>query len=265
MKGVILRINPQARLVDITHALSHHHLLEAAFVLQSAYAYFPEGTIHLVVVDPGVGGERRLIGIQGKEGTWVGPDNGLFTLVLKNHSEAKVVHLNNPHFFLPNLSQTFHGRDMLAPVAAHLGLGIPLGEMGSPISNPVLLSVPKLELKKNEIIGQVLWADHFGNLITNIDQKILSNLFPNASFKIVVGSETITATHQHYAQGRPGRLMALIGSSGYLEIACNLGSAAEIVDFESGLELKVRVIREKSSRKSEGLARPLVPSHSIDG
>ncbi len=248
MKGVILRFNPRARLVDITHALSHHHLLGAAFVLQSAYGYFPEGSIHLVVVDPGVGGARRLIGIQGKDGTWVGPDNGLFTLVLKNQPEAQVVHLNNPRFFLPSLSHTFHGRDMLAPVAAHLSLGIPLDEMGSPISNPVYLSVPELEMKKNGLIGQVLWADHFGNLITNIDQKTLSDLFLNASFKIVVGSETITQIHQHYAQGRPGRLMALIGSSGYLEIACNLGSAAEMVGFESGSELKVGVIRKTVHR-----------------
>jgi len=244
MKGVILGINPQVRLVDITHALSHHHLLEVAFVLQSAYAYFPEGSIHLVVVDPGVGGERRLIGIQGKDCTWVGPDNGLFTLVLKNHPEAEVVHLNNPHFFLPTVSNTFHGRDIMAPVAAHLSLGTPLREMGPLIADPILLPVPELEIKDKALIGQVLRVDHFGNLITNIDQKILSALFPNASFKIVIGPETITEIHQHYSQGRPGDLMALIGSSGYLEIACNLGSAAEIVGFVSGVELKVMVIRK---------------------
>ena len=242
MKGVILGINPQARLVDITHALSHHHLLEAAFVLQSAYAYFPEGSIHLVVVDPGVGGGRRLIGIQGKDCAWVGPDNGLFTLVLKNHLEAEVVHLNNPYFFLPSVSNTFHGRDILAPVVAHLSLGIPLGEMGTSLIDPFLLPVPELEIKGKTLIGQVLRADHFGNLMTNIDQKTLSVLFPNVSFKIVIGPETITEIHQHYSQGRPGHLMALIGSSGYLEIASNLGRATDTVSFESGMVLNVRVV-----------------------
>lgn len=243
MKGVILGINPKVRLVDITHALSHHHLLEAAFVLQSAYAYFPERAIHLAVVDPGVGGGRRLLGIQGRNCAWVGPDNGLFTLVLTNQPGAEIVHLTNPQFFLPNPSNTFHGRDILAPIAARLSLGIPLEEMGPLIADPVLLPVPELEVKDKALIGQVLWADHFGNLMTNIDQKTLSTLFPVASFKINIGSETITAIHQHYSQGPPGHLMALIGSSGYLEIACNLGRAAETVGFESGMVLKVEVVQ----------------------
>jgi S-adenosyl-L-methionine hydrolase (adenosine-forming) len=242
MKGVILGINSQARLVDITHALSHHRLLEAAFVLQSAYRYFPAGSIHLVVVDPGVGGERRLIGIQGKDHRWVGPDNGVFTLVLKEAPEATIVHLNNPRFFLPALSQTFHGRDVMAPVAAHLSLGLPLAEMGSPINNPVLLSVPDLHFTEKTLVGQVLWADHFGNLTTNIHQSNISLFSPKGGLKILVGTKTITGIKQNYAQGRPGRLMALFGSSGYLEIACNLGNAAEKLGYALGKVLKVKVI-----------------------
>ncbi|MBI5606135.1 MAG: SAM-dependent chlorinase/fluorinase [Deltaproteobacteria bacterium] len=242
MKGVILGINPRVPLVDLTHALSHHDLLGAAFVLQSTYSYFPKGTIHLAVVDPGVGGERRLIGIQTDDSIWVGPDNGLFTLIVKDFPEVNPIHLTNSAFFLKEVSSTFHGRDLLAPVAAHLSLGVPLGEMGPIISDPVLLSVPEPEIQNNALIGLVLWVDHFGNLITNINQKKLLPFLSGFSLRIEIGSQTITGLSQTYSQGRPGQLMALIGSSGYLEIAANLGSAAEKVGFRSGMEFKVMVV-----------------------
>lgn len=241
MKGVILGINPDARLVDLSHALSHQRLPEEVFVLNSAFSYFPIGTIHLVVVDPGVGGERRLIAIKGKNHIWIGPDNGLFTLVLREQPKAKIIQLSNQAFFLKKRSSTFHGRDILAPVAAHLSLGTSLEEMGPPVSDPVLLSLPEPEIKKNRIIGQVLRADHFGNLITNLSLKVLLPFLSGPPLKIIIKLHTITELSQTYSQGRPGALMALIGSSDYLEIACNLGSAAKMVGFESGLELKVIV------------------------
>ena len=244
MKGVILGINPEVRLVDLSHALSHHRLLEAAFVLNSAFSYFPKGTIHLAVVDPGVGGERRLIGIKGKDHIWVGPDNGLFTLVLKKRPKARIIQLTNRAFFLKKISSTFHGRDIMAPAAAHLSLGIRLEEMGPSVSDPVLLPLPEPEIKKNRLIGRVLWADHFGNLITNISREALLPFLSGSAFKMMIGSQTITALLQTYSQGRAGALMALIGSSGYLEIACNLGSAAEMVGFEPGKEMKVTVIQK---------------------
>ncbi len=241
LKGVILGINPQVRLVDITQALSHHRLLEAAFVLQTAYPYFPKGTIHLAIVDPGVGGGRRLIAIQGKDSVWVGPDNGLFTLVLKEQPQSKIIHLTNPAFFLKRVSHTFHGRDLLAPVAAHLSLGVPLEEMGPAIFDPVVLPFPEPEIKEKELVGRVLWADHFGNLITNINQAALLPFSSSPSFSIVIGSDTIPEILPTYSRGRPGRLIALIGSSGYLEIACNLDRAAEKVGFQPTRELKVLV------------------------
>ena len=243
MKGVILGINPEVRMVDLTHALSHHRLLETAFVLNTAYSYFPKGTIHVVVVDPGVGGERRLIGIKEKDTIWIGPDNGLFTLVLKEQPKAKIIQLTNRAFFLKKISSTFHGRDLLAPVAAHLSLGMHLEEMGPPVYDPVLLFVPAPEIKRNKIIGQVLWADHFGNLITNISRKVLLPFLSGPSLKIIIESHTITELSQTYSQGRPGPLMALIGSSGYLEIACNLSSAAQKVGYQAGRELKVTVVQ----------------------
>lgn len=241
MKGVIFGINPQVHLVDLTHALSHHRLMEAAWVLATAYPYFPQGTIHLSVVDPGVGGDRRLLAIQGREHLWVGPDNGLFTMVLKAEPEAKTIQITNPDFFLKPLSATFHGRDKLAPVAAHLSLGIPLEGLGVPISDPVSLSFPEPEITNTRICGQVLWADHFGNLITNIHQKCLLPFVSSTPLEIVIGSETIAEILQTYAQGRPGRLMALMGSSGYLEIACNQGNAAGYVQYDPDQGLKVYI------------------------
>jgi S-adenosyl-L-methionine hydrolase (adenosine-forming) len=242
MKGVILGINPQVRLVDLTHGLSHHHLLEAAFKLHSAYPYFPVDSIHLVVVDPGVGGERRLIGIQSGESIWIGPDNGLFTLVVKENAGAAIIHLHNERYFLHSVSRTFHGRDIMAPVAAHLSLGVPLTEMGSPVTDPVLISLPDPEQGREGILGQVLWADHFGNLITNIHRKDLAALADPVNLKIIVGADSMVGIRENYGQEIPGTLMALFGSSGYLEIACNLSSAAEKIGYAAGQELKVRVI-----------------------
>ena len=152
--------------------------------------------------------------------------------------------MTNRAFFLKKISSTFHGRDIMAPAAAHLSLGIRLEEMGPPVSDPVLLPLPEPEIKKNRLIGRVLWADHFGNLITNISREALLPFLSGSAFKMMIGSQTITALLQTYSQGRAGALMALIGSSGYLEIACNLGNAAEMVGFEPGKEMKVRVIQK---------------------
>jgi S-adenosylmethionine hydrolase len=242
MKGVILGINPGVRLVDLTHALSHHRLLEAAFILNSAFPYFPPGTIHLAVVDPGVGGDRRPIVIQDKDGLWVGPDNGLFSLILKTHPGADLFYLANKVYFLENISHTFHGRDIFAPAAAHLSLGLSPLEMGKPISDPIRLDLPEPEIINNRILGQILWADHFGNLITNINEKMLSPFGAGRELRIFVGPHEIIGIRRSYALGQPGQLLALVGSSGYLEIACNLGRAADRIGFKAGEDLKVEVL-----------------------
>jgi S-adenosyl-L-methionine hydrolase (adenosine-forming) len=242
MKGVILGINPQVRLVDLTHELSHHRLLEAAFILHSAFPYFPPGTIHLAVVDPGVGGDRRSMAIQDKAGFWIGPDNGLFSLVLKKHPEAKLFHLIHSEYFLERVSGTFHGRDILAPAAAHISRGVSPLEIGEPLSDPVLLDIPEPEIQYNRIRGQVLWMDHFGNLITNICEKTLLPFKPGSGFRVFIESHEIAGIHRSYVQGQPGRLLALIGSGGYLEIACNLGRAADMIGFSPGREIKVEVL-----------------------
>jgi hypothetical protein len=241
MKGVMLGINPRALLVDLTHSLSHHGLLEAAYVLHINYPYFPPGTIHLAVVDPGVGGGRRLLTIQDRDDFWVGPDNGILSLVLKNHPEAEVFQLVNTDYFLTPLSRTFHGRDIMAPAAAHLSLGIPASEMGRKITDPVMLDFPEPRIFGNGMIGQVLWADHFGNLITNISQKMISNLNRSSELRITVGRLAIAGVRQTYSQVPPGQFLALIGSMGYLEIACNLGRASDLLGFKEGEGMKVEV------------------------
>ena len=250
MKGVILGINPEVRLVDLSHALSRSTNPGSGLCFKYRLFLFPERDYPFGCGRPGGRGERRLIGIQGKDHIWIGPDNGLFTLVLKEQPKAKIIQLTNRAFFLKKISSTFHGRDILAPVAAHLSLGTRLEEIGPPVSDPVLLSLPEPEIKKNRLIGQVLRADHFGNLITSISQEALLPFLSDPSLKIMIGSHTITALLQTYSQGRSGALMALIGSSGFLEIACNLGSAAEMVGFESGKEMKVAVVQKRTFDKT---------------
>jgi len=168
MKGVILSIVPDAHLVDITHEVTPQDVRRAAFVLYSVYRFFPSHAVHLVVVDPGVGGARRAIALRTAAGTFVGPDNGVFTYVLAREPVEELVELAAPRFRLPEVSHTFHGRDVFAPAAAHLATGIPLTALGPAISNPVTFPLPHLEITPGAIAGEVLHADRFGNAITSI-------------------------------------------------------------------------------------------------
>jgi S-adenosylmethionine hydrolase len=173
MKGVILRINPQCTLIDITHHVGPHDIREGAFVLANAYAFFPEGTIHLAVVDPGVGSPRSPVLIETDRYFFVGPDNGLFTLALKGGKVKKVVALNNSKFFLSRVSTTFHGRDLFAPVAAYLSLGVKSSEFGSELDSWVELDLKKPQARRGGLLGEIFHIDDFGNLISNIDEEQL--------------------------------------------------------------------------------------------
>jgi S-adenosylmethionine hydrolase len=241
MKGVILGINPRVTLVDITHGLSPHRLLEAAFKLGTTAEYFPKGTIHLAVVDPGVGGVRRPIMIKTQDHIWIGPDNGLFTRIVQLFPGFRVFHLNNPKYFLNPVSHTFHGRDIFAPVAAHVSHGISLAALGNLISDPVLLDLPEATAQKDSLIGQVLYADRFGNLITNLNRELVKPYGDLSDLLIRIGSLRLRGLRISYAQAKPGELLALFGSNDSLEIACNLGSAAEMVGYVPGKFLKVIV------------------------
>ena len=244
MKGVILSINQHAGLVDISHQIKPGHIFRGATVLKEAYSYFPNGTVHIAVVDPGVGGNRRPIALNADGHFFVGPDNGMFWPIIERHEHAEIVHLTKTRYFLPHISHTFHGRDIFAPVAAHISCGVDLFEMGPAISDPVQLEFPT-SLRKGDILsGQIIRIDHFGNLITNIHQKDLGRFLGGSRPSIRVLKESVEGLCEKYSEVDEGEMLALIGSSGYLEIAVNLGRACDrlALDPESiiGVELEVR-------------------------
>ena len=219
LKGVILSINPEVTIIDICHTIQPQNIPQAAFVLETAFRYFPIGTIHLVIVDPEVGTDRKAIILNTGQALFVAPDNGVLSNVFCDNSE--IVAVSNPRFWLDPVSSTFHGRDLFAPVAAHLSLGVPIAEFGEPISSPVIIPVPQPQHDLNgRLIGHIIHIDHFGNLITSIRARDL----PRKEILIKVGTYRIEGLSSSYAEGND--ILALIESSGRLEIAMRNGSAA---------------------------------------
>lgn len=237
MKGVILGIVPDAVLVDITHELPSHDLLEAAWLVDTYYRYFPPRTVHVVVVDPGVGSPRRPLLVVTDRYYFVGPDNGVLTAVLRQGS-PQVIHVTASHYFLPQLSATFHGRDVFAPVAAWLAHGTQIHHFGEPVTDYRLLDWPTPRLVGDLILeGQVLHLDRFGNAITNITQADLDRLLgkrDNPRFKIVAKGHEIHGLKAYYAQAAPEELAAILGSAGTLELFVYMGSAAERFGLQRG-------------------------------
>ncbi|NIR14345.1 MAG: SAM-dependent chlorinase/fluorinase, partial [Desulfobacterales bacterium] len=164
MKGVILSINPGAQIVDISHQIRAGSIIQAAGLVHETFPFFPRGTVHVAVVDPGVGSERRLLGMEAGGHSFVGPDNGIFWPIIEGHKGTRIVHLTESKYFLPSISHTFHGREVFAPVAAHLSQGVSLKGMGSELSNPVKLHVPKPREGEGVLYGQITRVDNFGNL-----------------------------------------------------------------------------------------------------
>jgi S-adenosylmethionine hydrolase len=228
VKGVILGINPQARIVDITHQIPHGSISDAAFVLQDACGFFPEGTVHLAVIDPGVGTVRRSLAIQTEHYSFVGPDNGLFWPIIERYSSSRMVSLEEKRYFHSEISDTFHGRDIFAPVAAHLSAGLALHLLGPKISNPTPLARPHPEIRNDRLLGRVIRVDHFGNLITNIDKKTLEGFLGNEEALIRIGKLQITGLGRIYEDAAPGGVIALVGSAGLLEVAVCLGRADDL-------------------------------------
>ena len=244
MKGVILSINPNVQIVDITHAIPPQDIYEAAFSIYSAHSYFPKGTIHVVVVDPGVGSDRQAIVYQTNSAFFVCPDNGVLSYLLPNveaeqeHS-IDVVEIQNKAYYLPEVSNTFHGRDIFAPVAAHLSLGVPLADFGPPVQTLVQLPIPVPELSGNMLTGQIVKIDRFGNAITNISESTIDRLESATTGKITayeirIGNVRLNRFNRAYAESGVGKPLAIIGSSGLLEIAINGGNAKEGLGLKWG-------------------------------
>ncbi|MBN1105451.1 MAG: SAM-dependent chlorinase/fluorinase [Deltaproteobacteria bacterium] len=234
IKGVILSINPGARIVDITHQIDRGSIHQAARIIRETYRYFPERTVHLAVVDPGVGSDRRLIALEADGHLFVGPDNGLFWPVIEVNGPATVVQLTESRFFLPDVTHTFHGRDVFAPVAAYLSLGTDVHSLGREITDAIKITFPSPCCREGMLWGQIIRVDHFGNLITNIEAEELSRYLGTAQPVIHVGQLTVEGLGRIYADVEEGRPMALINSSGLLEIAVNMGKASDYVGIERG-------------------------------
>lgn len=223
MKGAALGINPDAVITDITHEIAKFNVTEAAFRLDSVYPYFPEGTIHVVVVDPGVGGSRKALAVESGGHFFVGPDNGVFSLVFGRYEDCTVVEITNHEYMLEDVSSTFHGRDIFAPAAAHLSLGVNIQELGNPVLSPALIDIPRPRVSGDEITGEVIYEDSFGNLITNISSEMVKS-----GSNIYIEQFRIDGVSNSYGEVGKGELLAIIGSSGLLEISVNQGSASKL-------------------------------------
>jgi len=242
IKGVILEINPDAEIIDISHSVQAFDVLDGALAIAQAYSYFPAGTVHLVVVDPGVGTARRPIILSTERHHFVAPDNGVLSLIYGREERVHVRHVSAQHYFLQPISNTFHGRDIFAPVSAYLSKGVDSEKFGDEITDYVKFNAPKPKpVDQQTLKGVVLKADRFGNLITNITPQDAPMLFGDnpAPFKIVIGKHEITEIKTSYAEGEPGEVFAILNSMGYLEIAANRAPAAQIVGTAKGTEVSI--------------------------
>jgi S-adenosylmethionine hydrolase len=242
IKGVILEINPEAEIIDISHSVQAFDVLDGALAIAQAYSYFPASTVHLVVVDPGVGTARRPIIMSTERHHFVAPDNGVLSLIYGREERVHVRHVTAQHYFLQPISNTFHGRDIFAPVASYLSKGVDSEKFGDEITDYVKFNAPKPKpVDQQTMKGVVLKADRFGNLITNITPQDAPMLFGEnpAPFKIVIGKHEITDVKTSYAEGEPGEVFAILNSMGYLEIAANRAPAAQIVGTAKGTEVSI--------------------------
>jgi S-adenosylmethionine hydrolase len=234
MKGVILSINPRCLLIDITHQVSPHDIREGAFILASAYSYFPKGTIHLAVVDPGVGGTRKPLLLVTQNYFFVGPDNGLFTMVTQKESVNRIILLDNRKYHLSDVSTTFHGRDVFAPVAAHLSMGVKPSALGHKIDSLIRLGFEAPFVKEGKLLGEIFHVDAFGNLVSNIDEERFFEFTRGRPFVIRVRGKTIRGLKKGYWEAKKDDPIALFGSGGFLEISVREGNAQKVLKMKRG-------------------------------
>ncbi len=236
MKGVILGINPDARLIDVTHDIESFDIMEAALVIRGLSEYFPEGTAHIAAVDPGVGSERRGIVMRLDGRFYVGPDNGLFSLVFARSHTREVREIRNSNLFLQRPHPTFHGRDVFAPTAAHLSLGIVFDAVGPVVEDSVMLSIPEPILTEDGIEGEIIHVDRFGNLTSSIESGVLNRSVDS----IQIGGLEIKGIRRFFSEVPAGAPIAVINSFGFLEIAVNLGNASLDLGLQKGSRVRVK-------------------------
>jgi hypothetical protein len=237
MKGVILSVHPEARIIDLSHDVPPQAILDAYFILSNAYSYFPAGTIFVAVVDPGVGTHRAILAIQTDKYLFLAPDNGLLGFLEKDGKIKQIVHVRKSKYFLQPVSNTFHGRDIFAPVAAHLANGVEMSELGPAVARMERIAAPMARVtKEGVILGEIVTIDRSGNLVTNIPGERLSGA---DLVQVKVGRSMIPRISKAYAEGRKGALLALVGSTGHLEISVNKGDARKKTGARVGDAIRV--------------------------
>jgi len=241
MKGVILSINPGAKIIDLSHDLPAQDVSAAAFVLSSSYRYFPRGTIHVAVVDPGVRSNRKILAVKSLDFWFLAPDNQLLKYIFHASETLTVVEVLNKRFFLSHISQTFHGRDIFAPVAAYLSLGVDIHELGQETIDFDRGQIDLPRVSSDKIIGKVIYSDRFGNLITNI---AATHLMRHIS-EIYVGMTVIPRLAQSYAEVEIGQPLAIIGSTGFLEISIRNGNARQQLGVAPNANVTIKLLKDQ--------------------
>jgi S-adenosylmethionine hydrolase len=241
MKGVILGIEAAAEVIDISHGVQPYEIADGAFTIAQAYRYFPKKTIHVVVVDPGVGSARRPLLVEMAGQYFVAPDNGVLSMIFAREPQPKVRHITSERYFLKPLSRTFHGRDVFSPVAAHLAAGVRPAQFGKRIQDYLRASFDKpTHIGQHTWTGTILKADHFGNLATNFHIDNFPTILTHA-FALNAGLQAITRLALTFSECAPGELFVLVGSSGYLEVAASQGSAAETLGCGAGSPVELTI------------------------
>jgi S-adenosylmethionine hydrolase len=239
MKGVIWKILPDARIADLSHEIAPQNVMEGAIALWRAAPFFPAGTVHIAVVDPGVGTQRRSMAARIGDQYFVGPDNGLFTPLIEDAQKAgqslTFIQLNQPQYWLPSVSRTFHGRDIFAPVGAHLAAGVPLDALGIPFDDPVMLPLSKPQKTPAGYIAHITVVDVFGNLTTDLEGQEVTG----REIKVQIKGREINGVSPSYGHKQPGELVALVDSEGYLEVAVVNGSAAKVLGAAVGDRVEI--------------------------
>jgi S-adenosylmethionine hydrolase len=249
MKGVILSINPMVHVVDIMHNITRHDVKQAALAVNASFRYFPKGSIHVVVVDPGVGGKRKVICLQREDHFFVAPDNGVLTMVIKDGKVERICEITNQKYFLKPVSDTFHGRDIFAPAAAHLSKGVDMLRLGKEIvlSKITTLDIPAPTVTATDgLVGAVISIDHFGNLVTNISQATLERFKDDAKSKEVMirlGRFKIQGVSKSYDSVKAGSPVAVFGSRNLLEISLNQGDARTYFRARVGQTIRLQLIK----------------------
>lgn len=239
MKGVMANINPLANVIDISNTIAAQDIFQAAFVLNKSYNYFPKGTIHVVVVDPGVGSDRKILCLKTEDYLFLAPDNGVLSLVITKEGSPSIREVTNGKFFLPTISNTFHGRDVFAPVAAHLSNGVNHKELGERVEKIKKIDLPKPILSPDgKLTAEIIYVDSFGNLITNVNEKVVDRMKVGLErVSITMGRRRISGICNSYTDVGDNEALAIFGSSGYLEISVNRGSAGDVFKLKKGDKL----------------------------